>query len=199
MPVSPSCTWRPAEQREHRRAHGPQVRPPVDLVPARQRLLGRHEGGRAQHRARRASTWLARLAGLEHPRDAEVEHLEPPVRVTKRFSGLMSRWMTPLACAAASTSSSWSPIASTSRDGQALPPRALPALLERLALEQLHHEERRAVGGHVVVEHAHRARVLEVLAAYPSRRNRARFLVAGSARAWSIFTATRLPLRCVAA
>ena len=40
-------------------------------------------------------------------------------------------------------------------------PAALPARLERLALEQLHHDERRPVGRDVVVEHAHRAVVLD--------------------------------------
>ena len=37
----------------------------------------------------------------------------------------------------------------------------LHQLVERLTIEELHHEERRAVFGLVVVEHAHRARVLD--------------------------------------
>ena len=40
--------------------------------------------------------------------------LSCPERVRKMFAGLMSRWMTPFACAAASTSRSWSATDSTS-------------------------------------------------------------------------------------
>ena len=47
--------------------------------------------------------------------------LSPPVRTRNRFSGLMSRWTTPLACALARTSSTAAPMASTSATSSRCP------------------------------------------------------------------------------
>ena len=99
--------------------------------------------------------WVSRgassslVARAQRLRDAEVDDLDEVLRPCassrNRFSGLMSRWTMPFACAAASAdaacdamrrmrcSGSW-----CSRD---------EALGERLALEELHHDERAAVVG----------------------------------------------------
>ncbi len=83
----------------------------------------------------------------------------PSLRM-KRLSGLMSRWMMPWACAAASTSSS----SSTSAErGELDALGAARSRGERVALEQLHHEEGRPVLGHVDVPHLDRAGVLEAV------------------------------------
>ena len=74
-----------------------------------------------------------------------------PRRVTNRLAGLMSRCTTPWACAASSASAICAPSSSTSSSGSG--PRAMP-ILQRLALEQLHHHELLAVVLADVVERA---------------------------------------------
>ena len=97
---------------------------------------------------------------VEHARDAEVEHLDRPVARDEEVRRLdVAVDDARLACAAASTSSSWCDDRDARRAGEAPPGRRARAP-RRVAVEQLHHEERRAVLGHVVVDHEHRARVL---------------------------------------
>ena len=69
--------------------------------------------------------------------EAEVEHLHLPRRVMKMFAGLMSRWRMPSPCAASSAS------AICTRNVEQRPEierPAVQALVERLALEQLHRQ-----------------------------------------------------------
>ena len=81
-----------------------------------------------------------------------------PRRVTNRLAGLMSRCTTPCAWAASSASAICAPSSSTSSSGSGA---ARDAILQRLAIEQLHHHELLAVVGADVVERAD-VRVIEV-------------------------------------
>ena len=63
-----------------------------------------------------------------------------PRVVMKMFSGLMSRWTIPFACAASSASASSIAVSTSRRHGRPRPGQPRP---QRLALEQLHHEEER--------------------------------------------------------
>ena len=58
------------------------------------------------------------------------------------FSGLMSRWTMPAACAALSAAATWIAMSSDSRIGQ---PRRREAIPQRLALDVLHRDVARAV------------------------------------------------------
>ena len=84
-----------------------------------------------------------------------------PSVVTKRFCGLMSRCTIPLSCAAASTSSTCSPIETASVHREALARACSHNAVDALAVQQLHDEERRAVLADVVVDDAHGAGVLD--------------------------------------
>ena len=87
------------------------------VAPAAQRsvcpstLLARRAPARApctpaSPSSRRSASPASRRRLVVQPRDPEVEDLDRAVVVRNRFAGLRSRWMMPLACAAASTSRS---------------------------------------------------------------------------------------------
>ena len=79
-----------------------------------------------------ASTWAM-------PKSRSLPRLSP---VTMTFSGLMSRWMTPAACAC--TSASRSDAVSESACGNGSGPRPQP-VAQRLARDELHREKRDAI------------------------------------------------------
>ena len=126
--------------------------------------------------------------------------LSTPARVTKRFVGL------DVAVDDALVVRGREHVEELVGDAQHLAAAEAPVAprfqrsLERLALEQLHHQEGRAVRRDVVVEDAAprpgarpcwRRSPRAGSARGPSRR--------GESSGWSILMATRFPLRCVAA
>ena len=86
-----------------------------------------------------------------------------PSTVRNTFAGFRSRWMMAFSCAATSTSSSWMASAVTTRDERRRPDASHTSSTDRPRRE-LHHQERRAVLGDVVVDHQHRAGVLDRVA-----------------------------------
>ena len=101
-------------------------------------LLGRHVVDGAHHHVA-----VGQLGGDE-PRQAEVEDLRRvPLSVMKMLAGLMSRWMTPWACANSSPSQISMAISTCRR--RLMRSGRRHAALEVLALEVLHGEVRLAV------------------------------------------------------
>jgi len=117
--------------------------------------------------------------------------------VRNTFSGLMSRWTIPLACAAASTSSSWNIAASTS----STPSRPL----RRTRWSSVSPSRRSIVKNGAPSSVTSSSMTLTAplcataLATYPSRVNRARDSSLMATSRWRILMATRFPFRCVAA
>ena len=74
-----------------------------------------------------------------------------PRAVRKMFSGLMSRWTIPFACAHSRASASWW---RCPRSPAPPPQPVAESRLQRLAFQKLHHEERRAIVLADVVERA---------------------------------------------
>jgi hypothetical protein len=136
----------PAHEREQRRADGEQIGAAVDAVGEAHRLLGRHEARRAERGAG------ARLvaAGLAHAGDAEVEELHHALARDEDVRGLE------IAVDDALRVEARQRLEDVGGDAERLDRRhlsvlPLPELLHRLALEQLHDEERLVLLGDVVV------------------------------------------------
>jgi len=146
------------QQGEERGTDGPEIRARVDLAALAEGLLGRHVRGRT-HRAPRAR---GVRAGLRHDdaRDAEVEDLEHALLREEQVVGLE------VAVDGPARVRRGHHVEQLPGDRHRLArreraPRAGQAALQRLALEQLHHQERRAILGLVVVDDAHDTRVLD--------------------------------------
>jgi hypothetical protein len=143
------------EQVPQRGAHAEHVGPRVHLGRPPQRQLGRHEGGSAEEDASRRGghAGLVLNAG-----DAEVEHLEHPFGREKQIVGFDVPVDDPAGVGRGEHIEELVAEGEHLATGQATA-EALRASLQGLPAQQLHHEERRAVLGDVVVEHAHGARV----------------------------------------
>ena len=130
-------------------AHGPDVGARVDVLAAAG-LLGRHVKRRAQHHAgageahqigrRRRATCTA----LDTPKSTTLTKSCSPRRSRKTFSGLTSRWTMPLPWAAPSALATWR--AMRRQRSTASGRVAHHHLGQRLALQELHHDEGPPVG-----------------------------------------------------
>ncbi len=150
-------------QREHRRPDRPEIGLRVDLVALGHGVLGRHEGGRAEHHARLGGV---RVRHVAQPGDAEVEHLERAPRREHQVAGLDVPVNEPAGVRGREHVEELKSDAGDERQGQP-PALALPDGLDRLPLEQLHDEEGPAVVGDVVVEHGDRARMVHPVGEVP--------------------------------
>ena len=134
----------PRDEPEHRHAECEQIRARVDVLA--EDLLGRHVRERAEHRP--GLRVERRRGALAHARDAEVEHLEPAVGHDEQVVGLDVAVDDPLCVRRREH------VEELVGEAQEIGQRhgaLLGARREALALEQLHHEERRAVLGDVDV------------------------------------------------
>ena len=148
------------EEGEHGGAHGPEVGPCVDRALIAERLLGGHER-RRPHRAAGAR------GGGEAERavqagDPEVEDLQRPLARQEQVLRLDVAVDDPLVVRGDEHAEK---LASELRDDQGRQPAPLRArqALQVLALEQLHDQEGGAIVGRVLVEHAHRAGVVDLV------------------------------------
>ena len=137
------------EQIEERRPHRPEVGARIDLRPAAERLLGRHVARRAEDHAGAGA-----LGGgvLPQARDAEVEHLYAPFRRPEQVVRL------DVAVNDTLRVRRFEHREQLLADPDGLPGREpsadrVGAVGDGLALEQLHHEEGRALVVHLVVAH----------------------------------------------
>ena len=122
---------RSSSRRARRRAsRGPSARRPAGPAPARGRGTRRCRGPR-----RSASTVSGPATRRAMPKSITFTR---PSRVTMMFAGLMSRWITPWAWAAASASATFSAISAALAGGE--PAAAGEVLREGPALDVLHHD-----------------------------------------------------------
>ncbi len=148
---------------EKRGADRPEIGARVDVLRFAERLFGSHEGRRAEERAAVGRFGTSRL---EQPGDAEVEHLEPAIAGEKQVGRL------DVAVDDAAPVRGVEHVqeldAELAQDGvRQVPPSAHPHVLEVLPLEELHHQERRAVFVHVVVQDGDRARMPDLVRRLP--------------------------------
>ena len=147
----------PGQQREDRGPDGPYVGERVHLLDAPQRLLRRHER-RCAHRD--AGSGVGPEArGVLQPRDPEVEHLHTAVAHEEDVVGLHVAMNDPGRMRRRQHVQQDVRELQDVRDREP-PPEALGPSVGGLALEQLHHEERRAVVRLAVVQHPYDARMI---------------------------------------
>ena len=152
------------ERAEHDRAHREQIGARVDVVGLAARLLGRHVRRGAHDRAGRRVR-VTEL-GIAQARETEVEHLDLPIFQREQVGRLDVAVDDALAVRGAEDVERL--IGHREHVGRAQrTARADEPTLQRLALEQLHHEEHRSVVGLVVVEHADRAGVIDFVRDVP--------------------------------
>ena len=118
-----------------------QIRALVERLAAH--LLGRHVGRRPDRSPPAMVSAAIVVVGAASSSTSfatpKSSTFTSPRAVTKMLAGLRSRWTMPRACAASSASASCMPHSISLLDRQRL---RLEHAVERLALEQLHHEER---------------------------------------------------------
>ena len=141
----------PGHRLEQQHARRVDIGARIDVAGAAD-LLGRHVRRRAEQRAGLRARRSIVQAGREL-RDAEVEHLtRGPSPVTSTLSGLRSRWTMPIACAARERRQHLAH--HLHHAARAARCRVRTIARERLALDELHHDERSAVVERRQVEHA---------------------------------------------
>ena len=157
----------PRQEPEEQGAHRPDVRAPVDVGDAAERLLRRHERRRPHDepspRALRASVVVG---AHEQASDPEVEHFDRAVLGHEQVCGLDVAVHEPFGVGRGEDVEDL--IGDRDRGAERRPVSLpLPESIEARPLQELHDEERRAVLGHVVVEDRDGARVIEAVREVP--------------------------------
>ncbi len=147
------------DERVEERANREQIRAPVDAIDAAVGLLGRHVRWRAEREAERLVALVPRAFFARH---AEVEQLDRAAPRHEDVRGLEIAMDDADRVTRGEAIEDALGDVERLRDGDCLA-RATPVIAHRLALEQLHDEERLVALGRVVVDHAHASGVADLV------------------------------------
>ena len=149
--VAPGVDQLPGQEREQGRPHGPEIGLRVDLLGLAPRLLGRHEPGRPEGDAALGG---GSAGPVSKARDAEVEDPELAVVGQEEVGRLDVAMDDAFGVRGGEDRQQGVGDGHRQLQGDVLA-APLPHLIYRRPLEELHHHERRAILGDVVVEDPH--------------------------------------------